>query len=293
MTTSLRRACVMGYPVAQSRSPMIHNHWLAELGIPGLYELKELTPEAFPEFVTNLEANGYVGGNVTVPHKQAAFRLVQARDAAAEAIGAVNTLWLEGGRLHGGNSDAHGFIGNLDDTVPGWDARPGRAVIMGAGGAARAAVYSLINRGFTVELINRTASHEQELVHQFAKGVTAAGDYAALSEHLRTADLLVNCTPLGMVGKPPLEIDLAALKPSAIVYDVVYVPLETPLLAAARARGHRTVDGLGMLLQQAGFGFGKWFGTEPKVTPGLRAMVEADIIAKTPGAVSPGATRAR
>lgn len=293
MSTPFRRACVMGYPVAQSRSPMIHNHWLAELGIPGVYELKELTPEAFPDFVTHLEANGYVGGNVTVPHKQAAFRLVDVRDAAAEAIGAVNTLWLEGGRLHGGNSDAHGFIANLDDRVPGWDRHPGRAVIMGAGGAARAAAYSLITRGFEVELINRTAAHEQELVQQFAGRVAAAGDYRALPEHLRSADLLVNCTPLGMVGKPPLEIDLGPLKSTAIVYDVVYVPLETPLLTAARVGGHRTVDGLGMLLHQAGFGFRKWFGAEPKVTPALRAMVEADIVAKTPGAGAPGTAGTR
>lgn len=278
----------MGYPVAQSRSPMIHGYWLQQLGIRGAYDLKEITPEAFGEFLTHLAAHGYVGGNVTVPHKQAAYRLVDARDEAAEGIGAVNTVWLEDGRLWGGNSDAHGFIRNLDHTAPGWDVPGARAVIMGAGGAARAVAYALIARGIAVALINRTQTHEEELAAHFPGKLLPAGGYDALPRQLAQADLLVNCTPLGMIGKPPLDIDLAPLKRSAVVYDIVYVPLETPLLAAARARGHRTVDGLGMLLQQAGFGFHKWFGATPQVTPELRALVEADIRAKTPAPVGAG-----
>lgn len=279
MTAAIPKACVMGHPVAHSRSPMIHGYWLRTLGIPGAYELKDLAPEAFPDFVTHLAANGYVGGNVTVPHKEAAFRLVDQRDAASEAVGAVNTLWLENGRLMGGNSDTHGFIANLDDRAPGWDVPGGRAVILGAGGAARSAAYALATRGLTVLVLNRTVARARSLAADFGPSVSAHG-YDALQQLLPAADLLVNCTSLGMVGKPPLEVDIATLNPSAVVYDVVYVPLETGLLAAARARGHRVVDGLGMLLQQAGFGFRKWFGAAPQVTPELRAIIELDIRAK-------------
>jgi shikimate dehydrogenase len=276
---SLRRACVMGHPVAHSRSPMIHGYWLKTLGIAGAYELKDLTPEEFPAFVNGLGSNGYVGGNVTVPHKEAAFRLVSSRDAAAEAVGAVNTLWVENGKLLGGNSDTHGFIANLDDRVSGWYVPGCRALVLGAGGAGRSAVYALKQRGAEVHVVNRTVSRAQGLAARF--GVEAHG-FDAVPRLLRDTDVLVNCTSLGLAGKPPLEIDLAPLKRSAVVYDVVYVPLETGLLAAARKRGHRTVDGLGMLLQQAGFGFRKWFGGNPRVTPELRAMVEADLVAKTP-----------
>jgi shikimate dehydrogenase len=281
MSAALRRACVMGHPVAHSRSPMIHGYWLRTLGIAGAYELKDLAPEAFAGFVADLAAHGYVGGNVTAPHKEAAFRAVAARDPAAEAVGAVNTLWLENGRLIGGNSDTHGFVANLDERAPGWDVPGCRAVVLGAGGAGRSAVYALTQRGAEVHLANRTVARAEELARLFGPRVQAHG-FDAVPRLLREAELLVNCTSLGMAGKAALDIDLALLKPGAVVYDMVYVPLETGLLAAARARGHRTVDGLGMLLQQAGFGFRKWFGGNPQVTSELRAMVEADIVAKTP-----------
>jgi len=264
----------MGHPVAHSRSPMIHGYWLKTLGIPGAYELKDLTPDAFVPFITNLAANGYVGCNVTVPHKEAAFRSVQGHDEASKAVGAVNTLWLENGKLMGGNSDTHGFIANLDDRAPGWDVPGCRALVLGAGGAGRSAVYTLKQRGAEVHVVNRTVSRARDLASKF--GAKAHG-FDAVPRLLRDADVLVNCTSLGLAGKPRLEIDLGPLKKTAVVYDVVYVPLETQLLAAARKRGHRTVDGLGMLLQQAGFGFRKWFGGNPKVTPELRQMVEADI----------------
>jgi shikimate dehydrogenase len=275
----LRRACLMGHPVAHSRSPMIHNYWCKQLGIAGVYELKDLTPEEFPGFARRLGANGYVGGNVTVPHKEAAFRLANARDAAAEAVGAVNVLWSENARLMGGNSDTHGFIANLDERAPGWKVPGCRAVVLGAGGAARSAVYMLKERGAELDIVNRTLPRAQELAKRFGARAHAMAELRRL---LASADLLVNCTSLGMAGKEPLEIDLAPLKRSAVVYDVIYVPLETALLKAARARGHRTLDGLGMLLHQAGYGFRKWFGGEPRVTPELRAMLEADIVAKTP-----------
>jgi shikimate dehydrogenase len=275
----MRKACVMGHPVAHSRSPMIHGYWLKTLGIEGAYELKDLQPQEFIPFVTNLAKNGYIGGNVTLPHKEAAYKTVAARDAAAEAVGAVNTLWLENGRLMGGNSDVHGFIANLDNRASGWNVPACQAVILGAGGAARSAVYAFGQRGVQVHVVNRTVARAQELAEKF--GVKAHG-WEDVPKLLPRADVLVNCTSLGMQGKDALRIDLAPLKKNAVVYDIIYVPLETALLAQARQRGHRTVDGLGMLLQQAGFGFRKWFGGDPKVTPELRQLVEADIIAKTP-----------
>ena len=281
MSAALRRACLMGHPVAHSRSPMIHNYWLTQLGIPGIYELKDLLPEQFEPFVIRLAENGYVGGNVTVPHKEAAFRLAASRDAAAEAVGAVNVLWLDNGKLAGGNSDTHGFIANLDERAPGWNVPGCRALVFGAGGAGRSAVYALRQRGVEVHLVNRTVARAEELANRFGPGVRAYG-WQAAPGLLPSADLVVNCTSLGLAGKAPLEMDLAPLRPGAVVYDVVYVPLETALLAQARRRGHRTVDGLGMLLQQAGFGFRKWFGGDPKLTPELRAMLEADITANTP-----------
>jgi shikimate dehydrogenase len=289
MTLPFRKACIIGHPVAQSRSPMIHNHWLKALGIPGLYDRRDLSPEAFPGFVADLAAQGYVGANVTVPHKEAAFAACSRLDDAARAIGAVNTLWLEGGLLCGGNSDAHGFIAHLDASAPGWQAVPAvdngsgatcRALVLGAGGAARAVVWSLAERGVAVAIANRDAERAQSLARQFdadggkSLSAHAMADVAGL---LPATDLLVNCTSLGMIGKPPLDIDLAGLKPGAVVYDIVYVPLETSLLRQARERGHRVVDGLGMLLHQAGYGFGKWFGVEPEPDAALRAMVEADV----------------
>ena len=280
MTGETPRACLMGHPVAHSRSPMIHGYWLKQLGIAGAYDLKDLTPEEYPDFLTHLAANGYVGGNVTVPHKEAAFRLVDRRDEAAEAIGAVNTVWLENGRLRGGNSDAHGFIANLDDCAPGWDAARGLAVVLGAGGSARAAAYTLVSRGLRVALVNRTLARAQELAAAYGSPVTA-WSWDALPRLLPEAVLLVNCTSTGMIGKPRLEIDLDGLSTSAVVYDLVYVPLETELLAQARKRGNRTVDGLGMLLKQAGLGFEKWFGVMPSVTPDMRALLEADIRARS------------
>jgi shikimate dehydrogenase len=275
----MKKACIMGHPVAHSRSPMIHGYWLKTLGIPGAYEFKDLRPDEFVPFITNLAANGYVGGNVTVPHKEAAYRTVSDRDAASEAVGAVNVLYLQDGRLMGGNSDVHGFIDNLDDQAPGWKVSGCKALVLGAGGAARSAVYALKQRGVEVHIVNRTPARAEELAKRF--GATAHG-WSRITSLLAHVDVLVNCTSLGMQGKDPLEIDLSPLKNSAVVYDIVYVPLETALLAQAKKRGHRTVDGLGMLLQQAGFGFRKWFGGDPKVTRELRQLVEADIVAKTP-----------
>ncbi len=285
--TPIPRACIMGHPVVQSRSPMLHGYWLKQLGIAGSYTHEDVPPGGFEDFLKGFQAAGYTGGNVTAPHKQAALQAVSRIDAVAAAIGAVNTIWIEDGVLVGGNTDAHGFIANLDDRAPGWDVGAKIAVLLGAGGATRAAIVALRARNIAVVLINRTRGHAEELAAHFNAmpgPVVSVMAWEDMAQAFGQADLLVNTTVLGMLGKPPMDIDLAPLKPTATVYDIVYVPLETGLLAKARARGHRTVDGLGMLLHQAVPGFAHWFGATPVVTPELRRLIEDDIRAKTPGA---------
>jgi shikimate dehydrogenase len=278
--TAVPRACIMGHPVAQSRSPMLHGYWLNKLNVEGAYERADVPPENFPAFFRDLPGHGFVGGNITKPHKEAAFRLVDRREGAAETIGAVNTVWFENATLVGGNTDYLGYLAHADDRAPGWDTSGGRAVVLGAGGAARAVVYGLRERGLDIALINRTRPRAEELAKHFAPHVRVY-DFAELPRLMREAVLLTNTSALGALGQPPLQIDLAPLKGSAVVYDINYVPLETDLIKAAAARGLRTVDGLGMLLHQAVPAFAKWFGIVPNVTAELRALLEADIRAKT------------
>lgn len=277
----MRRACVIGYPVKHSRSPMIHGFWLAERGIAGSYGREEVAPEDFDRFVAGLADAGYAGGNVTVPHKAAAFRLAAVDDPVAMALEAVNTLWFEDGVLRGMNTDAAGFLANLDQEAPGWDGGLGKAAVLGAGGAARAIVHALLARGAErVVIVNRTLARAEELAARFGPRAVAAGWDEAASA-LDGAACLINTTSLGMAGQPALDLDLAALPAGALVTDIVYVPIETPLLALARRRGHPVVDGLGMLLHQAVPGFERWFGERPAVTPALRAFVLGDIMAHT------------
>lgn len=276
------RACIMGHPVAHSRSPMLHGYWLRQLGIDGAYEFADVAPEDFEKFFRGLRANGLVGGNVTIPHKEAAFRLVDRREAAADAIGAVNTVWYEGDALIGGNTDWLGIVGSLDDIHPGWDASGGCAVVLGAGGSARASVYAFLERKFRVALVNRTRARAEKLAAEFGPRVSAHG-WDALPHLMTGADVLINNTSLGQQKFPALVIDLDPLKRSAIVYDAVYVPLETELLKSAKRAGHRIVAGLSMLLYQAVPGFAHWFGVTPTVTAEQRALLEDDIRAKTRG----------
>ena len=279
MAEATKKAFVTGHPIKHSRSPKIHGHWLAKHDIDGSYEAIDVAPQDFAEFIAALRANGFRGGNVTIPHKEAAFALVHRRDQAAEEIGAVNTLWFEDGLLWGGNTDGHGFAANLDDYAPGW-ANTGPAVVLGAGGASRAVIQALKQRGVgDIRIVNRTLARAQELRDRFGAGVSAHGT-AETHELLADAGLLVNTTALGMVGNEGLAADPALLPDHAIVTDLVYVPLETPLLAAARARGLKTVDGLGMLLNQAVPGFEHWFGIRPQVTAELRALIVADLVPK-------------
>ena len=268
-------ACLIGWPAAHSRSPLIHHYWLRKLGIAGGYSIEAVPPEEFAEFVLNLSHHGFVGANVTIPHKERALAL-SIPDARATAVGAANTLWYDGDELRATNTDVEGFINNLDGCAPGWD-QAAEVVVLGAGGSARAVVFGLIERGIErVHLANRTGDRAQTLAGQFGAKVEPIA-WQAVAEVLPRAGLLVNTTSLGMRGQPALEIDVGLLPPEAVVSDLVYVPLETPLLAAASARGLKTADGLGMLLHQAVRGFELWFSHRPEVTAELRALVEADL----------------
>ncbi len=276
MTTTNRAACVIGWPVEHSRSPLIHNYWLKQYGIAGEYR-RELVPrEEFASFVKSLAARGYVGANVTVPHKEAALALSQP-DERARAVGAVNTLWLDDDVLRATNTDVEGFLDNLDACAHGWDRDLSKAVVLGAGGAARAVIYGLMARGVErIVIVNRTLDRAETLRRQFGVRVDAV-DWDQSDAAFADATLLVNTTTLGMQGQPALTVNVARLPGEAVVADLVYAPVRTALLAAANARHLRTADGLGMLLHQAVRGFALWFGKTPTVTPELRALVEADL----------------
>ncbi|WP_449410541.1 shikimate dehydrogenase [Methylobacterium komagatae] len=273
------KAFVTGHPIAHSRSPLIHGHWLAEHGIGGSYERIDVAPADFPAFLRGLRESGFRGGNVTIPHKEAAFALADTLTPRAEKIGAVNTLIVEeDGRVHGDNTDAPGFCAHLDHSLGAeWPER-GEAVILGAGGAARAIVVGLAERGVArIRVANRTPERAAA-VAALAPGVAEPLAWDDLSPALERAGLLVNTTSLGMKGQPPLVLDLAPLPAGAAVADIVYAPLETDLLAAARRRGLAAVDGLGMLLHQAVPGFAAWFGVRPEVTAALRDRIVADLV---------------
>jgi shikimate dehydrogenase len=279
ITSQRIAACLIGWPAAHSRSPLIHHYWLRQLGIEGGYSIESVPPEGFAEFVLNLAHHGYRGANVTIPHKERALLLTEPDDRA-RAVGAANTLYYDGDVLRATNTDIEGFLNNLDACAPGWDGVD-HALVLGAGGSSRAVLFGLLERGAgRIALANRSIERAQALADQFGDRVVPIA-WDQIDAALPGAGLLVNTTSLGMKGQPELAIDLALLPADAVVADLVYVPLETPLLAAARARGLRTADGLGMLLHQAVRGFELWFGTRPEVTAELRALVEADLTAHT------------
>jgi shikimate dehydrogenase len=273
--TSPPAACLIGWPAAHSRSPLIHHYWLRTLGIEGGYVIEAVPPDEFKDFIFRLSLRGFAGANVTIPHKERALSLSKP-DERARAVGAANTLWFADGELRSTNTDVEGFINNLDASASGWDGCE-EALVLGAGGASRAVVFGLLDRGIKrVHLVNRTMERARALADQFGASVLPVA-WDALGDILPRTGLLVNTTSLGMKGQPPLELDVGRLPSHAVVADLVYVPLDTPLLAAARAHGLKTADGLGMLLHQAVRGFELWFGRRPEVTPELRALVEADL----------------
>lgn len=277
MSAKGKVAGVMGWPVRHSRSPKLHGYWLDHHGIDGAYVPMAVPPDRLPESVRGLTAMGFVGCNVTVPHKEAVMELVDHLDPLAERIGAVNTIVVGAdGRLEGRNTDGFGFIENLRAGAPMWRADAGPAVVIGAGGAARAIIVALLDAGVpSVRLVNRTLERAEALAKAVGPAVEVV-DWVSRETSLGEAGLLVNTTTQGMVGQPPLDLSLDQLPETAVVTDAVYVPLETPLLAAARENGNAIVDGLGMLLHQARPGFAAWFGHEPEVTAALREAVLKD-----------------
>lgn len=271
-----RAACVIGYPARHSRSPKLHGYWIEKYGLHAAYRAEEVPPDQVEEFLRDLANRGYVGANVTMPHKDIAFAMSEP-DARARAVGASNTLWFEAGALKSTNTDVEGFIGSLDAASPGWPQRCRRAVVLGAGGAARAVVYGLIERGVPqIQVVNRTLARAEELRERFGEVVEPRA-WGELTKLLAGADLLVNATSLGMHGHGPLDVDPQPLAATAIVSDIVYVPLQTPLLVAARARGLATANGLDMLLHQAVRGFEIWFGVRPEVTREQYDLLARDI----------------
>ncbi len=278
-----RRACVIGWPIEHSRSPLIHGHWLRQYRISGRYDRRAVTPEDLETFLHGMVEEGLIGCNVTIPHKERAWEIVS--EANPDGVGimgdrlkAVNTIWLdEAGRLHADNTDVHGFMANFRERVGKWDGAGRHVVVLGAGGAARAVVAGFVDTGVqTVTVVNRTLEKAERMAAEL-EGPVQALSLERLDDILPKADVFVNATSLGMTGHPPLDIDLSPLPDDAVVADIVYVPLETELLKRARERGLRTVDGLGMLLHQAVPGFERWFGVRPEVTPALRRLLEADV----------------
>ncbi|HAC58255.1 MAG TPA: shikimate dehydrogenase [Rhodobiaceae bacterium] len=278
-----RRVCVIGWPVAHSRSPLIHNHWIAKYGIGDAeYMRLAVEPGDADETIRNLRSLGYIGANVTVPHKEAAFAALDRHDAVAKRLRAVNTIvTLADGSLEGRNTDGYGFIANLKERAPVWQADKGPAVILGAGGAARAIAAALEDEGVPeIRIVNRTPSRAEALAGGLELEHARIFAIAETGAALEGAALLVNTTTLGMKGENDVELDLSPLPEPALVTDIVYTPLETGLLRRAREAGHEVVDGLGMLLHQAVPGFEAWFGIRPEVTEELRRLVLADIAGK-------------
>lgn len=273
-----KRTFVTGWPISHSRSPIIHNYWIKQHGLEGAYERLPKNPSEFGAFLTTLADSDFVGGNVTIPHKEAAFQLVDQSDELSSKLEAVNTVWIEEGILHGSNTDGYGFLANLDDRCPGWDAYARKkrgALVLGAGGAARAIIYGLVSRGFDPVIIsNRTVERAETLATKFGPVCRAVGTNIGPQES--DVSLVINTTSLGMSGEGnPLDVSggLTGFKDDLIMNDIVYTPLITPLLRLAKEKGMVAVDGLGMLLHQAVPGFEKWFGVRPKVSEELRALV--------------------
>ena len=273
-------AGVIGWPVMHSRSPLMHNYWLDQQGMAGRYVPLAIKPGTVGAALRALHPLGFSGCNVTIPHKQAAMEAVDEVADVAAKIGALSCVVVrEDGTLFGTNNDWLGFLGNLKASVPGWRADTGPAVVLGGGGGARAVCYALVEQGATeVRLVNRTRDRAEAVARDIG-GPISVLDWNARGAALDGATLLVNTTSAGMVGQPELDMPLDALGAQTVVYDIIYTPLETPLLAAARARGNATVNGLGMLLYQGPPAWKMWFGVEPAVTDELRARMEASILA--------------
>jgi shikimate dehydrogenase len=268
----------MGWPVMHSRSPVLHNYFFKHYNLAGTYVPLAIPPERLEPALRALAPLGFAGCNLTIPHKERALAIVDDVDDGARRIGAISCVVVRpDGSLWGTNNDVHGFARNILQHQPDWRADAGPAVVIGAGGGARAVVYTLVERGAReIRLVNRTRERADTLAREFGSSLTPL-DWEDRHRALERAAMLVNTTSQGMIGQPPLDLNLNVLSPTALVVDIVYIPLETPLLAAARRRGNPTVDGLGMLLHQACIAWRLWFGLDPEVTPELRAAIEATL----------------
>jgi shikimate dehydrogenase len=277
------KACVIGWPISHSRSPLIHGYWLRQLGIDGSYTRQPVEPSSLAAFVSGLSRAGYAGCNVTIPHKEAVFELVARTDETTERLGAVNTVYLRDGKVLGTNTDGEGFINSLRQEAPGFRLANARALVLGAGGASLAVVNAILEEGAKeVVVANRTLEKAEQLRQRFGSRVFPVS-WEEATDQLGDCSLLVNTTSLGMKGQPELTFDMSELPQSAVVTDIVYTPLRTKLLDEAAARGNVVVEGLGMLLHQAVRGFSLWFGITPEVTQDLYDLVARDI--------DPGLTR--
>lgn len=279
----VKRCFVAGYPIRQSRSPLIHGHWIAERRLDATYERIEVPPEDLPRLLERVRSGEFLGGNLTIPLKQAVMPLLDQITEAAEVMGAVNTVYLEDGKLTGANTDVAGFFAHLDRSCPGWDNEPASVLVLGAGGAARAIVHGLTARHVRrLGLANRSQERADALLADIVGRMRPgfAGEvmnWPVATASISQANLVINATSLGMKGQPPLDLAWPDQLTDTIAYDIVYAPLMTPFLVDAQARGARIVDGLGMLLHQAALAFAHWFGETPQVTPELRALIEADL----------------
>ena len=277
----MKRACVIGWPIEHSRSPLIHGYWLKHYGIDGSYTKEAVRPEDVRTFLGQLADNGFVGCNVTVPHKEAAFALADEKEPSSVAVSAANTLWIDDGKLCAANTDTYGFMTYLGLSVPDWNKTDAPVSVLGAGGAARAIVYGFLEAGVEeVRVFNRTRERAEALARDFGPRVKVY-DWRERGLHSRKCAVLVNATTIGMNGVGSLDIDFHTFDTGCVVCDIVYVPLQTELIVRALGRGLRVVDGLGMLLHQAVPGFEKWFGVRPEVTPGLWDVLLADVEAAT------------
>ena len=273
----MKKACVIGWPVAHSRSPLIHTYWLKRYGIDAAYEKKAVEPKNVAHFIANLASSEFIGCNVTIPHKETAFQAVAKADEIASRLGAVNTVYLKSGVICGTNTDGEGFIASLRYANPAFELRNKTAVIIGAGGAAKAIIGALLDEGVQkIGIINRTQERIHDLQAQFGSGIYEIS-VTISNDALKSCGLLVNTTSKGMEGQPPLEQEIQSLNPYALVADIIYTPLETAFLAKARQRGNPALGGLGMLLHQAVRGFELWFGVKPDVTAELYELIAADV----------------
>jgi shikimate dehydrogenase len=274
----MKKLCVIGWPISHSRSPLIHNYWIKKHGFDGIYEKHALEPHALQSFVENFRSLGLSGCNVTVPHKETIIPFLPHVDDEAKRLVAVNTLYLKNGELRGTNTDGEGFCAHLQQSHPTFHIKGNSIIVIGAGGAAKAIIGTLLDQGAKeILLVNRSTDRAKNLQAQFGAEIKYLGDIQSI-DAMKNCDLLVNTSSLGMQGQPPLNINLDTLNPHAIVADIVYAPLETELLKQAKARGNPTLGGLGMLLHQAVRGFELWFGVRPEVTPELQDFVVADLM---------------